>query len=82
MAGKVNWRELYDLKPCPFCGGEAKLETSHRAFINAQTTKVAYVFCTNCNARSGRVALKDYGCTSYSEDANEEAVSRWNIRKN
>jgi len=43
----------YKLKPCPHCGGEAYLERAHRAFINAQTTRVAFVRCTVCNARSG-----------------------------
>ncbi len=39
----------YKLKPCPHCGGEAYLERAHRAFINAQTTRVAFVRCTVCN---------------------------------
>ena len=49
----------YTLKPCPHCGGVAYLERAHRAFINAQTTRVAFVRCTECNARSGRYKLED-----------------------
>ena len=68
------------LKSCPFCGGEAYLETSHRAFIKARTTKVAFVRCTKCEARSGRVPLSDYGCTSISVEANKKAINAWNRR--
>lgn len=68
------------LKSCPFCGGEAYLEMSHRAFIKARTTKVAFVRCTVCEARSGRVPLSDYGCTSRSIEANNKAIEAWNRR--
>ncbi len=57
------------LLPCPFCGGKTYLERRSRAFINAQTTKVSYVRCTQCNARSQRVPLSDYGKTSRSAEA-------------
>ena len=31
------------LKPCPFCGGEAKSRKSNRVY---------YVFCTNCSMKT------------------------------
>ena len=68
------------LKPCPFCGGRAYLEKSHRAFINAQTTRVSYVRCTKCNARTERVPFEKYGKTSHSTEAEVEAVKAWNRR--
>lgn len=68
------------LKPCPFCGGAAYLERCHRAFINAETTRVAFVRCKNCNARTGRFKLEDYGKTSHSTEANEKAIEAWNRR--
>ena len=70
------------IRECPFCGGRAVLEKSHRAFINAQTTRVAFVRCTVCNARSGREKLEDYGCTSTSIDANRKVIQAWNRRYN
>lgn len=72
--------KIEPLKPCPFCGGPAYLETNHRAFIKGETTKVAYVRCTECNARSGRYELRDFGCTSTSGEANRLAVEAWNRR--
>ena len=71
-----------ELKPCPFCGGRAHLEKSHRAFINAKTTRVAFVRCTKCNARTERINLADFGCTSHSYDANLKAINAWNRRVN
>ena len=68
------------INPCPFCGGRAYLERSHRAFIDAETTKVTFVRCTVCNARSGRVNIADYGNSSSSWEASEKAVRSWNRR--
>ena len=70
----------YELKPCPHCGGEAYLERKHRAFINAQSTRVAFVRCTVCNARSGRYKLEDYGSSNHSQAAEQLAVESWNRR--
>lgn len=69
-----------ELKPCPFCGGEPYLERKHRAFIEGQTTRVALVRCTSCNARSGRFELRDYGCSSSCEQACYDAAVAWNRR--
>lgn len=73
-------KNVYELLPCPFCGGEAFLEKSHRAFIDGETTKVALVRCKVCNARGGRIKLSDYGKSSHSLEAETEAVNRWNKR--
>ena len=70
----------YKLKPCPRCGGEAYLERAHRAFVNARTTRVAFVRCTVCNARSGRYRLEDYGTPNHSSEAERLAVESWNRR--
>ena len=69
-----------DLKPCPFCGGEARLEDRHRAFIGGETTKVAYIRCRRCNARSGRFELEQYGGKSRSAEAVRLAKEAWNRR--
>ena len=71
---------MTELKPCPFCGGKPYLETHHRAFINAKTTKVAFVRCRDCEARSNRFELETFGRTSYSHEANLKAIEAWNRR--
>lgn len=71
-----------ELKPCPFCGGPAVLERNHRAFIGGVTSRVAYVRCRRCNARSGRFELRDFGATSHSKEANAKAIEAWNRRAN
>ena len=70
----------FEILSCPFCGGRAVLEKAHRAFVGGETTRVAFVRCTACNARGGRVKLADYGCTSTSHEACAKAVAAWNRR--
>lgn len=69
-----------ELKKCPFCGGEAYLEKSSRVYNKGKTEKAAFVRCTNCMARTGKVMLSDYNCTSHSREAEEKAVELWNRR--
>ena len=69
-----------DLKRCPFCGGEAYLEKSSRVYNKGKTEKAAFVRCMNCMARTGKVMLSDYNCTSHSREAEEKAVELWNRR--
>ena len=71
---------MYELKKCPFCGGEATIEKCHRAFIKGVSTRVAFVHCKKCNARTGRFKLEDYNCTSHSSVAVQKAVESWNER--
>lgn len=65
----------YEMKTCPFCGGMPYLERNHRAFINAKTTRVAFVRCKDCNARSCRYELGDNPA-----EAKQMAVDHWNMR--
>lgn len=70
----------YGIRSCPFCGGRAYLERKFRAFIGGETTLVSFVRCVECNARSGRVKLSDFGKTSRSCQAEKLAVENWNKR--
>ncbi len=70
----------YDLLTCPFCGGLPFVEKSQRAFIGGETTHVAFVRCIECNARTGREKLADYGRTASSGKAVKKVVESWNKR--
>lgn len=68
---------MSELKPCPFCGGEAE---SGRTVIKTNGTwcDAAFVRCTVCDARTNRVlydAKKHPNCEEY-----EEAEEYWNRR--
>lgn len=65
---------------CPFCGGAPYIEHNHRAFIHGETTKVAFVRCQKCNARTERIPLSKYGKSSHSWEAVNDAISAWNRR--
>lgn len=44
----VEARRMYDLKPCPFCGGEAILET-----VDGNSPEECYIYCPECDFESG-----------------------------
>ena len=61
------------LKPCPFCGGEAKLQTSMS--ISLQRLSMAYVMCEECKVATD--AVFEYE----SDDFIYEVIKRWNRRE-
>lgn len=61
-----------ELKPCPFCGGEAVIECDKEPY----GMTYAYAFCKECGAKS-----KDF-CVRYDICAKYEAIKAWNRRWN
>lgn len=62
------------LKPCPFCGHEAKL-------IYDKNRNCVDIYCTNCDcAMTGFYVYFRFHDCAY-EDAVNAAVSRWNRRE-
>ena len=59
------------LKPCPFCGGKAKLE--HMINIS-NIASMSFIECSKCHARSGSFEVS----AKYSADM--EAINSWNAR--
>lgn len=56
---------MADLKPCPFCGGEAETENRHNRYTDWWEVK-----CTDCNASLNERYEYEF-----------EAVDAWNTRK-
>lgn len=68
---------MEELKPCPFCGGEAELGEflgvvpeidENGAYIDAETEYYAWCYCTEC------------GITTIDYDTDAEAIEAWNRR--
>ena len=55
-----------ELKPCPFCGGEAELNESESVFTYFS------IWCKNENCIAGAVQVKDFD--------KERLVNAWNTR--
>lgn len=65
------------IKACPFCGGKPYIERSSRGFVGGVSTKVCYVRCLCCNARSPRLDLSKEQRKSR---AVREVIEKWNDR--
>lgn len=66
------------LKPCPFCGGEAKLRKKNRTIIEGNTRRNCYVYCLRCGARGTRYIE---GSTEQEHmQARKMALLAWNER--
>lgn len=61
---------MADLKPCPFCGGEARINSDHEAVRDTEGHLWAFtVGCSKCCATSGLCCSPD------------KAIEAWNTRQ-
>lgn len=69
-----------NLLPCPFCGGEAELDTAqaYRALSGGALGSRAVVYCTRCGADMG-FCYEDARGTPR-EDIVNQVVDDWNRR--
>ena len=73
----MSTKKIYELLPCPFCGGEGHMEHNSRAYMNHNSVRVAYVYCKNCNARSPKFNREKYSPHTIAE---QKAAEAWNTR--
>ena len=60
---------MNELKPCPFCGGEAEIFEDYEII-----TKYVTVRCSKCFAKIQNVTASIYFC------AEDKAIEMWNTR--
>lgn len=64
---------MTELRPCPFCGGPAKL---HADYSEKNQAYYFYIQCRNCYARSKTIK------SNIDAEDNQAAVDAWNMRTN
>lgn len=77
---------MMELKPCPFCGGEAELKTQEVQYGLCG----AWVFCVNCGAKSNYMNTHEFNLhqgkisTPITDESKqkgiEKAIEAWNRR--
>ena len=77
---------MAELKPCPFCGGEAKFFITgiHRAG-DLMGWRFG-IYCQKCNIKTPKtdyeveVEFTDYGAVKTVTDERPAAIEKWNLR--
>lgn len=77
---------MTELKPCPFCGGEAKMLCLLSVNNSKEISKIFQIVCNHCNTKQDTFKmsasiLNDGTCEFDNSEANQ-AVERWNRRAN
>ena len=68
---------MIELKPCPFCGGNASIKKVAYSYGMDGSYYEWHIGCTRCSANIEIAADNFYGRKSYTE---EEAAAKWNRR--
>ena len=65
---------MAELKPCPFCGGDARPKIM--SSLNLET----YIFCLDCGATAKKFNGADYPPGYSVAEIEKEAIAAWNKR--
>lgn len=66
-----------ELRPCPFCGGDAELCKSYGSDEPKVYYDTAYVRCTKCHAKTKTVITNGYYNT---KTTTRDVINDWNRR--
>ena len=78
--------EMTNLKPCPFCGGEAKFFRKASFELGTRRGWQFGIHCTKCgvgipkNDYTVEVEFSDYGEVKVVKDERPTALEKWNLR--
>ena len=73
-----------ELKPCPFCGGKAEIDSTGIGYTNGSFSENYEIGCKSCNIRfrgTSYFIIKD-GTPTISIDGYKECIEKWNRRAN
>lgn len=77
---------MNELKPCPFCGGEAKFFVNTCREHGISRGYNFGIYCTGCNATTPKTnygiefRLSDFGELEFTNDERQQAIEAWNRR--
>ena len=68
---------MSELKPCPFCGGEAKVTKDRDCWGHGEFVLKVYVMCKSCHSQGKPIYDRDVWPENQME---VEAIEAWNRR--
>ena len=76
--GDLEVKELEEIKPCPFCGGDAKMEES--SYCRPVEGWLQYaISCEDCGCEMLGESINPY--QEEPEKATESVIAKWNMRE-
>ncbi len=76
---------MTDLKPCPFCGGEAMIRKRDEGWKHGHITDSFAVKCTKCGASlppfESDIWIDRHGSVHTDTNGYEDALKAWNGRE-